>query len=641
MPYLLVPRCWYVLRYHRPSQLAMRLVRLARTRLARLLPGRCSARTPSPLPEPRDDGTFLELLKARLAARPDDEAAQRARQILEGRFRFLHDERTLSDPVDWRPAGEGVSRLWRFQLHSQQFLLALARQALADRDPKWSERAWQLIEQWIAGNPLGDQRSWSDAWHPFCISLRLPVWMLLWAAFPPVGRRRQSVHESMALQADFLRRNLEWDLRGNHLLENARTLVLCGTFFQGPEAARWLHQGARIMEHELGDQLLASGEHFERSPMYHAIMLEAVVEAGEAARRVMPSLSSVCAGAALKMATFLDAILHPDEQIPLFGDSCVGDAPLPGPLIARARASVIAGRCEQDPAPVGAMPVQFAPRDSDPSDPELAAARTGVRTVGDYWVYRRGGDFLVFDAGRVGADHLPAHAHADLLGLEASVAGRRFFVDSGVFDYGDGEMRRYCRSTAAHNAVEIDGLDQCDMWSRFRMGYRGWPSRLVRGQADGFDWASATHNAYRRLGVPVVGRWVGCRAGGPWFVVDWAEGNGKHQLVSRLHLHPDVQAEQIELDRIRICREGLALNLQTLTPGTLSLKDGWYCPEFGQRQPNRVVEWAAAGPLPVTCGWVLTWPGREGKAALQGNVGPRLCLSWIDGHGEVQLRPWD
>ena len=106
---------------------------------------------------------------------------------------------------------------------------------------------------------------------------------------------------------------------------------------------------------------------------------------------------------------------------------------------------------------------------------------------------------------------MPAHAHADLLTFEASFGGRRLFVDSGVFNYEDDAMRRYCRSSAAHNVLQIDGHDQCDMWSRFRMGYRGWPTGLECGQTHGFHWARAAHNAYRRLGVPKLGRWLACR----------------------------------------------------------------------------------------------------------------------------------
>jgi uncharacterized heparinase superfamily protein len=155
------------------------------------------------------------------------------------------------------------------------------------------------------------------------------------------------------------------------------------------------------------------------------------------------------------------------------------------------------------------------PGDARWSSTTRSAAAAAARRVGDYWTWRHERDYLLFDAGPVGPDHLPAHAHADLLNIEISIDGRRFVVDSGVFDYEDGPMRRYCRSTAAHNALEIDGASQCDMWSRFRMGHRGWPTSLFTGSEGGFDWTSAAHNAYRRLGAPTVGRWIACRPGGP------------------------------------------------------------------------------------------------------------------------------
>src|SRR5262249_49892141 len=152
------------------------------------------------------------------------------------------------------------------------------------------------------------------------------------------------------------------------------------------------------------------------------------------------------------------------------------------------------------------------------------------RRTGDYWVWRNGGDFFLMDAGPVGADHLPAHAHSDLLTIEASSAGRRLVVDSGAYAYRDDELRRYCRSTAAHNVLQVDDRGQCDPWSRFRMGYRGRPTGLETGRTGQFDWARSSHNAYRRVGVPKVGRWVACRPGGPWLIVDWVIGEGQHRL---------------------------------------------------------------------------------------------------------------
>ncbi len=44
-------------------------------------------------------------------------------------------------------------------------------------------------------------------------------------------------------------------------------------------------------------------------------------------------------------------------------------------------------------------------------------------------------------------------------------------MHSGAFNYGDDRWRPYCRSTAAHNVLQVDDENQRDVWSQFRTGY--------------------------------------------------------------------------------------------------------------------------------------------------------------------------
>ena len=60
-------------------------------------------------------------------------------------------------------------------------------------------------------------------------------------------------------------------------------------FFDGPEADGWLELGLRILERELPVQFLPDGAQFERSPMYHALALEDVLDLVNMARCYAPS----------------------------------------------------------------------------------------------------------------------------------------------------------------------------------------------------------------------------------------------------------------------------------------------------------------------------------------------------------------
>lgn len=626
-------RWWYVLRYHRLGQLAHRVAAIAKRRGSRLLVGRVPPLFSSPPVGTRSAASWAWLAPSRFGARDSRTMSARATAILDGRFSFLGEERALSDPIDWHlshwPEAE---RLWKFHLHYQEFLLDLAWEAARSGEPRWSNRAWELVLQWIEASQPGDPRSLDAAWHPFCISRRLPAWIVLWQVARPPKEVQERVLQSVACQAAFLARRLERDLGGNHLMENLRALFLAGAFLEGPLADGWQSTAARLLQRELREQILPHGEHFERSPMYHAAMLEAVLDIQDAAGKDFPELTRSCRDASQRMAAFLAAIVHPDGEIPLLGDSALGEAPTPESLLARAAGSGESDRLARRKTRV------LPPCDVwDPSSKEEVRAYNASQRTGDYWVFRDGGDFLLFDAGPVGADHLPAHAHADLLTLEASLGGHRLFVDSGVFDYGDGAMRRYCRSSAAHNVLVVDDTDQCDMWSRFRMGYRGWPEDLEQGATAGFAWARATHNAYRRLGVVRVGRYLACRPGGPWLCADWAMGTGRHELCTRIHLHPECAVERSSDGAFRIDHFGRTVRLQFLVPGEVSLETAWYCPEFGRKQPASVVCWRGWGDLPAWCGWSLSWGESDGAALLE-RAGTGLSLTWTEGSEESRLR---
>jgi uncharacterized heparinase superfamily protein len=588
-----VTRYWHLLRYHRPSQFARRAISHVRRRMLRKSRGGRFARPLQQTPALRSNSPLLSVANRKLSNRRKQGACARADAILAGRFCFLNKTLDLSDPVDWRLSRHSdVDPLWRFHLHYQEYLLDLLADDAPGRAAAAHVRTWELIRQWIAGNSLTDPRTHVDGWHPFCISRRLPVWIAVWQVAPPSDEMAAAFLESTFRQGRFLASHLERDLGGNHLIENAHALALAAVFFDGAEADGWLRIARKIFERELPEQILEHGEHFERSPMYHAQMLDALLDIRDGARNLDSQLARSCGDAAARMAGFLEQILHPDGEIPLLGDSAFGESPPPGELIRQA--------------------IQTG---NEPRQPASNVSLT--RRAGDYWTFREGSDFLLLDGGPVGPDHLPAHAHSDLTTFEFSIGGRRLVVDSGVFAYSDDELRRYCRSTGAHNVLQIDDCEQCDTWSRFRMGYRGRPVSMESGSAFGFDWARVRHNAFRRIGVPEVGRWVACRRGGPWLIVDWADGRGSHWLTNRLHLHPDVNIEDVSANLVELRLGSELVRLGSLTPGKLEIEGGYYCPEFGHQLPAQIVCWTSRLELPGACGWWFDRSPTAGTASLK------------------------
>src|SRR5207249_2624162 len=92
---------------------------------------------------------------------------------------------------------------------------------------------------WRAANPFPR----GDAWHPYVASLR--TWALCW-----LGASASDV----ALHAGYVRRHLETDVGGNHLLKNLKALIGAGVWLGDDELVR---VGTRRLERELLVQVLA------------------------------------------------------------------------------------------------------------------------------------------------------------------------------------------------------------------------------------------------------------------------------------------------------------------------------------------------------------------------------------------------
>jgi hypothetical protein len=98
----------------------------------------------------------------------------------------------------------------------------------------------------------------------------------------------------------------------------------------------------------------------------------------------------------------------------------------------------------------------------EPSSEESIA----VMKDSGYVVGRAGPDWLCFDAGPIAhglyADGAPstAHGHLDTLQVLYCHDGEPVLIDSGMpFYFGDPEWVRHFRGPAAHNTIEIDGLE--------------------------------------------------------------------------------------------------------------------------------------------------------------------------------------
>lgn len=461
-------------------------------------------------------------------------------------FSILNRRRQLATSGDWN--NPDWSRLWLYNLHYFDDLNA---------EGSGARVAWhrELFARWIAENPPGRR----PGWEPYPASVRIVNW-IKWAM---AGNSLDAAwQESLAVQVRWVSKRLEYHLMGNHLFTNAKALVFAGLFFEGEEAAGWLNSGLSILARELQEQVLPDGGHFERSPMYHALALEDVLD--------LVNLSEICGGhisatlvagwreTATRMLHWLKGMCHPDGEIALFNDAAFGVSPsLRGLEAYAARLGVHA-------APITAAVTHFA---------ESGYVRAEL------------GPAVVFvDVAPIGPDYLPGHGHADTLSFELSVFDQRWLVDSGCSAYSSDAERLRQRGTAAHNTVIVDGQDSSEVWASFRVARR---ARVldVRVTDQGRQLlVSGAHDGYGRLRGKVIHRRHWRVHPERLEVEDVLEGTFS-SAEAYLHFHPAVSVEQSCASGLTCRRENRVVGFHC-NGGDVTVGHSTWHPEFGLAMPN-------------------------------------------------------
>jgi uncharacterized heparinase superfamily protein len=337
--------------------------------------------------------------------------------------------------TDWDSTAEGP--LFAYHLHQHEYL------RLDHFTPR--ERALRMLD-WVRHHRRG------VGWDPHPISLRLLCWGKLLStpgSLELEAGEQATLLASMADQAETLRRGLEVRLQANHLLTNRIAVVWSGLLLEGARSGDWL-ASALALSHEIEAQIHADGGHEERSPMYHALLLEALLDllnlCRAAPQRVPPGLEAALRSAAARMLSALGVWTHADGRIALFADSAFDVASEPGQLVDYAARLAV---------PVGAA-----------SSASCLLPETGYLRLG------QGEVRLIASIAGPAPAHQPGHAHCDALAFELAFGPLRFVCDTGLYEYLPGPRRARARATASHATLQVDGEEQAEIWAAHRVGGR-------------------------------------------------------------------------------------------------------------------------------------------------------------------------
>jgi len=397
--------------------------------------------------------------------------------------------------ADW--AQPSAPLLWRFHLHYWDWAWALVPDSGSAVPPE--SQAWfaALWTSWQAAMTAGQ----GEAWRPYPASLRAWSWCGLHGRLAAGTRIEDAFTASLAEHAGFLRRHLETDVGGNHLIKNLKALAGLAVFFSDD---RLLARALGRLHHQLAVQVLPDGGHYERAPAYHCQVVGDLIDVAGLLKSAGQQPAPELADAINRMRHWLGCVLSPAGEVPMLNDGYpVGDTLLrllhPGPL---------------------------------PDDPLTVLPDTGLaRMASGRWQ-------VLADIGAPCPARLPAHAHADTLSCLVFVDGAPLLVDTGTSGYAPGPGRAHERSTAAHNALTVDGLDSTEVWGAFRAARLAQVSGVVTEMDGGILVVEAEHDGFAgRRGHPRHRRrWTLTPSG--LRVDDLVTGRGRHEVAVYWHLAP-------------------------------------------------------------------------------------------------------
>ena len=470
-----------------------------------------------------------------------------AESVCDGRFTHQGVTLDLGVEPDWLGAALPPDREWRLEWVKFYYGLDLAWAFRETGDRRFLDVWERLVRSWIRQVPIAID-------PPDVIGRRIQNWIYAWNGFAASDRfdglsdgTDDAILESLAAHVEYLREHLTRE-------RNHRTLELYALFVAAlalpvlDPRGDLLTFAVEELHRNILQDVLPDGVHRERSTHYHHVVLRSFVGARENARRVGLEFRAEFDERLARACDFSRHVHRPDGTIPALSDSDGGSY---------LELLALAGRCLDRP---------------DWTEPARGHASF---PTGGYFVQRSAARFLVFDCGPLGDG---GHGHYDALSIEVA-SDRPLVVDPGRFTYCDDppHWRRWFKSTAAHNTVTVDGLDQ----TPYRRGKPAGPvaqARLLyRQTTNGLDVlagevVSPAYEAIHRRRVLFVDDDY-------WIVHDTLTGSKPHRYDLRFHLAPGAPA----------------LAVLVAPPWPVIVEDGWVSTTYGVKEPASIVVATADG----------------------------------------------
>lgn len=460
----------------------------------------------------------------------------------------------LGEPINWLAPSSGLAR---YELQYWDWAASIRAQHPEQREKLF----FDYFTSWFEDNPFGSR----VAWESYTVSRRAWAWFLWWQD-QPSSQEVHALAPELARHYEFLKRNLERDLGGNHLITNLKALVALSISLDDDRSTK---ANRDEFLDAVASQILADGGHFERSPSYHVEVLSEVLDVVAvlaAAGHDTTRLSAI----ADSMKRWLAAMRLPSGGLPLFHDARDVDV------------SVLEALAPLQPRHQGEF---------------LADSR--------FFIARNADAAVIADVGTPGAPSLPGHGHASALSFVLSVRGTPVIIDPGCSTYEPSATRDRERSTQLHNAVCLDGRDQMEVWGAFRVGKR--PSVTVERVDPEANMISASHDGYDNLqGVAGVRRTIELRDG-ELVVTDEVAGTGDHEATLTYHLAPGVAVEHLTGSTVETSQCSIHFGREGEPEPSVRASESTVATDHNVTHPAAALHISAPGTLPLQLTTTVKW----------------------------------
>ncbi|MGW8391234.1 alginate lyase family protein [Pseudoduganella sp. HUAS MS19] len=467
--------------------------------------------------------------------------------------------------IDYRDASlvGDIKYLWEPARHLELVTLAQAWRCTGER--RYRDGARTLLISWLDQCPYPQGVHWASSLE---LGVRLLNWAVAWqlleGKLDDDWRHRwlNAVYKHCHFISHHFSRHSS---ANNHLLGECMGLYIASLQWPcWPESVRWRAMAERGMAEQGLRQNWADGVNKEQAIYYHHEVMDMMVLCQLAAQANGSSFPPEWLDRLERMAEFLAAMMDVGGNVPMTGDADDArmlrlDASAAPPYRSLLAGAALLFERPDFKAKAGALDDRnrwlFAHADARWADLPLPAAdacETPRLAFPQGGYYLLGSNFgtprevrIVVDCGPLGYLSLAAHGHADALAFTLSMGGQELLIDPGTYAYHTHrQWRDYFRSTAAHNTVQIDGLDQSEIGGNFMWLHK---ANAVVLSHDAPHFFEGKQDGYLRLRDPVMHRRI-IRFDSKRNAVnveDILECSGEHEVALHWHFAEGCHAEMV------------------------------------------------------------------------------------------------